>query len=81
MLTKEQVQMLHEAELVLIEEEVGIVWVWYGGQYVNRFMDNGELIHSWCRGDLSEGRQIPTKQEARELIEEDIAEMKRELNL
>jgi len=63
---------LHEALYVHIEEDMRVLFVWKGGTYINLYDFEGRAIDAFSR-DFGD-RNIPTLEEAKEMIQDHLSE-------
>lgn len=62
---------IDEAELVMVEPEYGLVFVWHGGHGVNIYREDGVAVDYFTMG----GSKMPTRAQVAKAIREHIKEM------
>lgn len=64
------------AELVVADQEYRVAFVWYGGQTVHVFNEEGEELHAFTMG----GARTPSKRAVHAAIRRQIEELQEEEN-
>lgn len=68
---------IDEAELVMVEPDYGLVFVWHGGHGVNIYREDGVAVDYFTMG----GSKKPNRMQVARAIREHIAEMLNEVEV
>lgn len=66
--TSSLAEALHNAELVQHDEDHGLMYVWFGGDMISVFTDNGEEIDVWTMGGIDPNKKA-TREDVLDSIE------------